>query len=31
MFPWHLGKEFPRVEPEDVLELAQLLGLKIEK
>jgi hypothetical protein len=31
VFPWHLGKEFPRVEPEDVLELAQLSGLKIEK
>ena len=31
VFPWHLGKEFPRVEPENVEELAKVSGLKIEK
>jgi hypothetical protein len=28
MFPWHLGLIFQRVEPENVKELAKLVGLK---
>ena len=30
IFPWHLAKEFPRREPEDIKEIAQMLGLKVE-
>lgn len=29
IFPWHLGKEFPRMEPSHVKELAELMELKI--
>ena len=31
IFPWHLGKEFPRVEPKDVKELANVIGLEIKR
>ena len=31
VFPWHLGKEFSRIEPENVEELARMLGLEIKK
>ena len=29
VFPWHLGKQFPRVEKKDVRRLLQLSGKKI--
>lgn len=31
VFPWHLGKQFPRVEKKDVKKLLQLSGKKIKK
>jgi hypothetical protein len=31
IFPWHLGKMFPRVGPEQIEELAKLAGLKTQK
>lgn len=31
VFPWHVGKMFPLVKPEDVEQLAKLSGLKIQK
>lgn len=31
VFPWHLGKEFPRIEHEHVEELTRLSGLKVDK
>jgi hypothetical protein len=30
-FPWHFGKEYPRIEPKDVEELARLSLLKVVK
>ncbi len=31
VFPWHLGKNFPRVEAKDVERLAKLSGMKVVK
>ncbi|NLZ73021.1 MAG: hypothetical protein GX905_04290 [Bacteroidales bacterium] len=31
IFPWHLGKNFPRIEPETVEEMADMLGMDIRK
>ena len=31
VFPWHLGKMFPLVKPEDVEELARLHNLEVKR
>jgi hypothetical protein len=31
IFPWHLGKNFPRREPDDIKNMARMAGLKIEE
>lgn len=31
VFPWHLGKQFPRRTPEDIMEAARISGLEVRK